>query len=366
MFPRNFPNGAQPMTVKHSDPHATADLYRDMMTRFLGPLIMRAFDDPNVTEVYTNPHDRRIWLITHSDGRVDTGERIDPSNVLSFLHTVATSLRTTIGPEHPELQAELPLGGCRHPRLQGLIPPSVESPCFVIRKHAPDVYGLDQLIEAGVVTPGFAAVLRRAVTQHQNILVVGGPRTGKTTLANAILREIAWQCPQERIVLVEDTIELRCESRDHLGLRVREGESLAEPIKRVLRLSPDRIVVGEVRDHAAFYMLDAWLTGCPGSLATVHGSGAENALRRLDMLCQRANVPSQMALIAAAVELVVELRREEHVRPRVVDVVRVDGLGGDGRFVLSRFDPSGAEIAPSHAPARTSRRPVRMHRAVTA
>lgn len=318
-------------------------MYRDMMTRFLGATIMRSIDDANVTEVYTNPHDRRIWLITHSDGRVDTGARIDASSVLSFLHTVATSLRTTIGPEHPDLQAELPLGGGRHPRLQGLIPPAVEAPCFVIRKHASTVYSLDQMIEAGVLTPGFGAVLRRAVAQHWNVLVVGGPRTGKTTLANSILKEIAWQLPRERIVLVEDTIELQCESEDHLSLRVAEGESLAGPVKRILRLSPDRIVVGEVRDHAAFYMLDAWLTGCPGSVATVHGSSPENALRRLDLLCQRANVPSQTALVAAAVQLVVELRREAHVRPHVVDMARVVGLDSRGRFVLHRFDPDGLD-----------------------
>lgn len=318
-------------------PESSAALYRDMMARFLGSTIMRAFDDPNVTEVYTNPHDRRIWLITHSDGRVDTGARIDPSSVLSFLNTVATSLRTTIGADHPDLQAELPLGDGKNPRLQGLIPPVVEAPCFVIRKHAPEVFSMERLVNDGVLTEGFAEVLRHAVAEHWSILVVGGPRTGKTTLANSILKEIARQFPRERIVLIEDTLELQCESEDHLALRVAEGESLADPVKRTLRLSPDRIVVGEVRDHAAFYMLDAWLTGCPGSLATVHGSSPENALRRLDLLCQRANVPSQVELIAAAVQLVVEIRRETHVRPRVVDIARVEGLDSHGNFVLRSF-----------------------------
>jgi P-type conjugative transfer ATPase TrbB len=332
------------MSTQHLRSEASADLYRDMMTRFLGSVIMLALDDPDVTEVYTNPHDQRIWLITHSQGRVNTGARIDSSSVLSFLNTVATSLRTTISVEHPDLQAELPLGSDRNPRLQGLIPPSVEGPCFVIRKHAPEVYSLDRLMRDGVLTKGFADVLRHAVAQHWNVLVVGGPRTGKTTLANSILKEIGNQFPHERIVLVEDTIELHCESADHLALRVREGESLAEPVKKILRLSPDRIVVGEVRDHAAFYMLDAWLTGSPGSVATLHGSSPENALLRLDLLCQRANVPSQIPLIAAAVELIVEIKRESHVRPRVVEIARVDGLDAEGRFMLRRFAPSTEEL----------------------
>lgn len=344
------------MSTQHPfRPEANGALYRDMMARFLGPVIMRAFDDPNVTEVYTNPQDRRIRLITRSDGRVDTGAHIDPSSVLSFLNTVATSLRTTIGTDHPDLQAELPLGGGRSPRLQGLIPPAVEAPCFVIRKHAPEVFSLDRLVEDGVLTEGFAGVLRRAVADHRSILVVGGPRTGKTTLANSILKEIARRFPRERIVLIEDTLELQCESEDHLALRVGEGESLADPVKRTLRLSPDRIVVGEVRDHAAFYMLDAWLTGCPGSLATVHGSSPDNALRRLDLLCQRANVPSQVQLIAAAVQLVVEIRRETHVLPRVVEMSRVDGLDADGSFVLRPFHPSGIDPAPSRPTPRSRR-----------
>jgi type IV secretion system protein TrbB len=324
------------MSSHHLLPEASAGLYRDMMTRFLGPVIMRAFDDPDVTEVYTNPHDKRIWLITHSGGRVTTGERIDASSVLSFLNTVATSLRSAIGADHPDLQAELPLGSQRHPRLQGLIPPIVEAPCFVIRKHAPEAYSIDRLLADGVLDERFADALRHAVAQHWNVLVVGGPRTGKTTLANAILKEISVQFPRERIVMVEDTIELQCEAADYLAMRVREGESLAEPVKKILRLSPDRIIVGEVRDHAAFYMLDAWLTGSPGSLATLHGSSPENAILRLDLLCQRAGVPSQLSLIAAAVQLVVETKREHHVRPRVVDIARVVGLDAGGRIVLTR------------------------------
>jgi hypothetical protein len=135
------------MGSHHLLPEASAGLYRDMMSRFLGPVIMRAFDDPDVTEVYTNPHDQRIWLITHSAGRVNTGESIAASSVLSFLNTVATSLRTAIGADHPDLQAELPLGSHRNPRLQGLIPPIVEGPCFVIRKHAPEVYSIDRLVD---------------------------------------------------------------------------------------------------------------------------------------------------------------------------------------------------------------------------
>lgn len=336
---------------------AAAVLYRDMMTRFLGPVVTGALDDPDVVEVYTNPHDQRIWTITHSAGRLDTGARLDPASVLSFLNTVATSLRTTLDAEHPKLQAELPLGATHMPRLQGLIPPRTEGPCFVIRKHAPEVYPLARLVEDGVLTGACARIIREAVGQHWNILVVGGPRTGKTTLVNSILQEINQQFPHERILLIEDTLELQCDARDRLALRVREGESLAEPTKEALRLSPDRLAVGEVRDHAAYYMLDAWLSVSPGSVATVHGSSPENALLRLDLLCQRAGVPSQVPLIAAAVQLVVYLEREQHVRPRVTEIVHVDGLDADGRLVLHPLIPSGPEAKPIRTEIPSSRRP---------
>ena len=133
----------------------------------------------------------------------------------------------------------------------------MEAPCSVIRKHAPEVYSIDRLVDDGVRCAAFAEAVRSAVAQHWNILIVGGPRTGKTTLASFILREITRQCPHESMVLIKDTLELQNSANDHLALCVREGESLAEPVKRVLSRSPDRLVVGEVRDHVAFYMLDA-------------------------------------------------------------------------------------------------------------
>ena len=338
-------------------PGVAAHLYRDMMTRFLGPVVMRALDDPDVVEVYTKPHDQRIWTITHSAGRLDTGARLDSASVLSFLNTVATSLRTTLDAEHPKLQAELPLGASHMPRLQGLIPPRTEGPCFVVRKHAPEVYSLARLVEDGVLTWDGASIIQEAVGQHWNILVVGGPRTGKTTLVNSVLQEIGRQFPHERILLIEDTLELQCEARDRLALRVREGESLAEPTKEALRLSPDRLAVGEVRDHAAYYMLDAWLSVSPGSVATLHGSSPENALLRLDLLCQRAGVPSQIPLIGAAVQLVVYLEREQHVRPRVTEIVRVNGLDADGRLVLHPLTPPGPEAKPFRTELPLARRP---------
>jgi len=338
-------------------------LYRDMMTRFLGPVIMRAFDDPDVTEVYTNPQDQRIWTIQRAGGRVDTGESIDSSNVVAFLNTVATTLNTTMSAEAPSLQAELPLGRFRRARLQGLVPPVSPGPCFVIRKHAPNVIPLESYVEDGALTADDLEVLRHAVSRHWNILVAGGTRSGKTTLAGAVLGEITRQFPRERVVILEDTVELRCAADDHLALRTPEGGSLADLVKLTLRVSPDRIVVGEVRDHAALYMLDAWQTGHPGSVATLHATSPEGALLRLDLLCQRASVPSQIPLIAEAVQLVVQMElraRAGGTRPTVAQLVHVSGLDAQGRFRLHRVGGVEDDAAPppsSNGRARRSSPP---------
>jgi type IV secretion system protein VirB11 len=171
------------------------------------------------------------------------------------------------------------------------------------------------------------------VREHRNVLIAGGTNSGKTTLANALLKEITDRFPHERIVLLEDTVELQCVARDHLALRTTAGVTLAQLVKSALRTSPNRIVVGEVRGHEALDLLDVWATGHPGGVATVHASSAEGALARLDRLAQRANVPPQRHLVAEAIHLVAVIEGGNGGR-RVTDLVRVNGLDAHGRYVL--------------------------------
>jgi type IV secretion system protein VirB11 len=173
------------------------------------------------------------------------------------------------------------------------------------------------------------------VREHQNILIVGGTNTGKTTLANALLKEVTDLFPTERIVILEDTVELQCLAPDHLALRTTPTVTLAQLVKSALRTSPTRIVVGEVRGSEALDLLDAWATGHPGGVATVHASSAEGALLRLDRLAQRANVPPQRHLVAEAIHLIAVVEGSNAGR-RVTDLVRVGGLGRDGCYVLQR------------------------------
>ncbi len=321
--------------VSFSPSTDAAARYSDMMARYAEPVVMAGFADDDVTEIYVNPQDGTIRFDTRSRGKVDTGELLDPARIEMFLNAVAMYTKTTLGADHPSLQAELPFGIFRGSRLQGFVPPLTQGPTFTIRKPPTTVYTLDHYVQRGTLEAGHRAVLRDAIDMHRNILVIGATASGKTTFGNALLREVTERFPTERIVILEDTIELQCAAPDHVALRTTPDHSLAQLVKMTLRTSPDRIVVGEVRDEAALDLLDAWATGHPGGIATLHASSPEGALLRLDRLAQRANVPSQIALIAEAIHVIVAMAGGMDGK-RVSHIVRVTGLDRRGQFVLER------------------------------
>ena len=318
--------------------------YGEMMARYLGPIILGAFADDDVTEIYLNPQDGTVRFDTRSRGRVESGARLDGPRVEMFLNAVAASRGLTLGAESPRLEAELPAVGFRGSRLQGFVPPVTPAPAFTIRKPPAVIYSLDDYVAAGVVSARQRSEFRRAVLAHENILIAGGTNSGKTTLANALLQEVTALVPAERIVILEDTIELQCVAKDHLALRTGPTVTLAQLVKSALRTSPNRIVVGEVRGSEALDLLDAWATGHPGGVATVHASSAAGALLRLDRLAQRANVPPQHHLVAEAIHVIAVVEGSNAGR-RVTDLVRVAGLDRAGRYVLDRSIPT--DVPPS-------------------
>lgn len=315
----------------------------DMMARYLDAHVMAALDDDDVTEIYVNPHDYRIRHDTRSRGKVVTEHQLDVYRVEMFLNAVASMNHTTLGPENPSLQAELPRELFRGSRLQGFVAPLAAGPSFVIRKPPRLVYSLDHYVHRGMLSEVGRIALREAIVRHENVLIAGGTNSGKTTFANAMIKEMANVFPYERIVLLEDTLELQCDAPDHVALRTTPQLSLAQLVKVTLRASPSRIVVGEVRDSSALDLLDAWATGHPGGCATFHATDPQGALHRLDRLAQRANVPSQLALISEAVDYVVMLGGG-NVDRRVTDIVRVEGLDRQGRFVLHYLNDQGEWI----------------------
>jgi type IV secretion system protein VirB11 len=172
------------------------------------------------------------------------------------------------------------------------------------------------------------------VTRRQNILVVGGTGTGKTTLANAIIDQMVQAAPQHRLVIIEDTSELQCAADNAVSLRATDSVDMQRLLKATMRLRPDRIIVGEVRGGEALSLLKAWNTGHPGGICTVHANHARAGLQRLEQLIAEVSRAPMRALIAEAVNLIVSIvKADESPGRRIDEVVAVQGfVGSDYQF----------------------------------
>lgn len=324
----------------------SSDRRRAMLRTAMGPTITAALADPLVIEVMINP-DGALRLDRLGEGRVDTLVRYDPAQVERIIRLVAAHARTEVHAASPIVSAELPPHGeGAGERFEGVLPPVALAPCFSIRKPATRIYTLIDYVADGIMSADAARLLSLAVVARKNILVVGGTSSGKTTLANALLAEIAHL--DERVILIEDTRELQSPARDTVALRTRAGAvSMADLVRSTLRLRPDRIIVGEVRGPEALDMLKAWNTGHPGGIATLHANSAASALYRVEQLIQEAVVTVPRRLVADAIDMIVYIAGRGTAR-RVETVARVTGLDPDGNYAVTglSLDPSDQGVWP--------------------
>lgn len=299
-----------------------------MLRTALGGEIAAWLDDQGVIEIMLNP-DGRLWLDRLTSGLENTGARLSSEDGERIIRLVAHHVGSEVHAGAPRVSAELPETG---ERFEGVLPPIVHAPAFSIRKPAVAVFSLDDYVAARIITKHQAAILRAAVVERKNILVAGGTSTGKTTLTNALLAEVAKS--NDRVVLIEDTRELQCPAPNLVSLRTKDGiASLAELVRASLRLRPDRIPIGEVRGREALDLLKAWGTGHPGGVGTIHAGSALGALRRLEQLIQEVVVTVPRALIAETIEVIAVLAGRGSER-RLIELAAVTGLGEHGDYAL--------------------------------
>lgn len=315
----------------------SSDRRRAMLRTAMGPTIAAALADPAVIEIMLNP-DGALRLDRLGEGRTDTGTRYDAAQVERIIRLVASHARTEVHAASPIVSAELPPHGeGAGERFEGVLPPVSVAPCFSIRKPAAKIYTLLDYVTDGIMSADTARLLSLAVVQRRNILVAGGTSSGKTTLANALLAEMAHL--DERVLIIEDTRELQCAAPDVVALRTRANiVSMADLVRSTLRLRPDRIIVGEVRGREALDMLKAWNTGHPGGIATVHANSAIAALYRLEQLVQETVVTVPRRLIAEAIDMIVFISGRGLAR-RVETIARVAGLDPDGNYAVLDLTP---------------------------
>jgi len=307
-----------------------------MLRTALGPAITAWLEEPSVVEVMLNP-DGRLWIDRLKGGLEDTGERLSAADGERIVRLVAHHVGAEVHPGSPRVSAELPETG---ERFEGLIPPVVAAPTFAIRKPAVAVFMLEDYVAAGIMQAKEADILRLAVQNRRNVLVAGGTSTGKTTLVNALLAEVAKT--SDRVVLIEDTRELQCAAPNLVALRTKDGvASLSDLVRSSLRLRPDRIPVGEVRGAEALELLKAWGTGHPGGIGTIHAGSALGALRRLEQLIQEAVITVPRALIAETINLIVVLSGRGAAR-RVAELAVVRDLSPSGDYVLISSNPDNS------------------------
>ncbi|GAJ95611.1 P-type conjugative transfer ATPase TrbB [Rhizobium rhizogenes] len=292
----------------------------------LGDQLCVALDDATVVEIMLNP-DGKLFIERLGHGVAPAGEMSSAAAEM-VIGTVAHALQSEVDTEQPIISGELPIGGHR---FEGLLPPVVAKPAFTIRRRASRLIPLEDYVRAGVMTEYQASTIRSAISARLNIVISGGTGSGKTTLANAVIDEIVKSAPEDRLVILEDTAEIQCAAENAVLLHTSYTIDMARLLKSTMRLRPDRIVVGEVRDGAALTLLKAWNTGHPGGVATIHSNTAMSALRRLEQLTAEASQQPMHEVIGEAVDLVISIERTPRGR-LVRDIIQVE------RFINGRYE----------------------------
>ena len=289
--------------------------------------------DPEVSEIMVNGHDQ---MYVERAGRlysVDAGFT-DEAHLRRTIDKIVSRVGRRVDEASPMVDARLPDGS----RVNAVVPPiALDGSLLTIRKFAADPFTADDLVSLGTLTPPVAALLRACVHGRLNVVISGGTGSGKTTTLNVLSSFVP---ADERIVTIEDAAELQLRQAHVLRLESRpenlegRGEiAIRDLVRNALRMRPDRIIVGEVRDGAALDMLQAMNTGHEGSITTVHANSPRDALSRLETMVLMAGIELPERAIreqmASAIDLIVHQSRLKDGTRRITHITEVAGMEGD-------------------------------------
>lgn len=292
--------------------------------------IQSYLDDPTVVEVMLNA-DESVWVDRLQYGLTKTDVTFDRDQAMLLIGSIARYNDTSVNDTQPLLKASMPGGQ----RFQAAIEPVVSAPIFSIRCNRACSFRLDDYIPARI-TKEMEKILRDALITKKNILVSGGTGSGKTTLTTALLQELSDVAPDDRIVVMEDTREITLSSANVVYLKSSDEVTMCDLLAAVLRLRPDRIIVGEIRGKEALDLLKAWNTGHPGGVCTLHANSAQSALSRFESLileAQNLSIPFIRSLVSDAVDIIVHIQRNKKTGPVVSQIVGVNGMTLDGQYI---------------------------------
>ena len=315
-------------------PEERRRLIREIADEVLGygPL-QPLLDDDAITEIMVNGADQ-IYVERGGQLSMTNSRFATDAHLRRVIERIVSKVGRRIDESSPMVDARLEDGS----RVNAIIPPlAVNGPSLTIRKFSRVPLTVENLISFGSLTPEMAELLSACVRARLNILVTGGTGTGKTTLLNVLSSFLP---PDERIVTIEDAVELQLQQQHVVRLESRpaniegRGEiSIRDLLRNSLRMRPDRIVVGEVRGGEALDMLQAMNTGHDGSISSVHANSPRDAIARMETLVLMAGMDLPLRAvreqIASAINLIVHLTRLRDGTRRVTHVTEVQGMEGD-------------------------------------
>ena len=308
-----------------------AELVKDS----LGKEILKYLDDPEVNEVYIN-QDYSLRIDTIS-GRRKTDVILTSDTVARICKSIAGINRQVITEKNPELGVEIRL---LQVRAQIMFPPIVSRPTFFLRKKPRQIFSLEDYQAQGALSEKYYEIIVDCIKRRKNIIVAGATGSGKTTFLNAILKKLSEINPEHRLVILEDLPELQCSSDDVQYMTTSGNRTTSVTMQDLvfisMRLSPQRILIGEVRDKSAYDVLKAWNTGHPGGFCTIPADGCHDAFIRLELLVKEADTGSSTrdikALIGSTVGVVISIQKvvQNNATTRVVEeIIAVKGYDAE-------------------------------------
>jgi P-type conjugative transfer ATPase TrbB len=311
---------------------ATDRLYAKLYDDLGSSLIERLYDK-TIDEIMANP-DGQCWMDSLHQGLTPAGF-LREGQAMAIIQGVAGIHQKLVNAQHPCLEATLPFyKTLQGERFTAQIPPIVIGPCFSIRKKSAVVLSLADYVTSGRLRLKEANLLEQLVAARHNILVCGGPGSGKTTFVNALIKAAVKQDAYQRFILLEDLPELQCRAVNQVAFLANAKMDMTALLKTSLRMRPDRLLIGEVRGAEALTLLKAWNTGCPWGMATVHANGAREAMQRLvDLTLEAGLQQPPIQLLLQTVDVIVGMRREGHQKGTVHEIVRLRDYH-DGQFIF--------------------------------